>query len=128
MEKLPLLCHRGAVAAETKQVTFLPQPLKDGSGFTVLITWPNGRTQKVGDFRTLEAAWRWIDTDANQWDARFTRLPTRQESIWFLKVFALAWLAALLLGFLLAHFYGAPPGPNCPPLMKNSDDCSHPRF
>ncbi len=125
---MPRPCHRGVVAAESKQVTFSPQPLEDGSGFTVLVTWRNGRTQKVGDFRTLEAARRWIDTEASEWDTRFTRLPTRQELLWFLKVSALAWLAALALGFLLAHIYGAPPGPNCPPLMKNSDDCSHPRF
>jgi len=47
--------------------TFEVRELKDGSGYYVLVTWPNGMEQQVYDFTNQEGAQFWIEHDTDAW-------------------------------------------------------------
>ena len=50
---------------QLKQVrTLRPQPLEDGAGWCVEITWSDGSVEKVGTFGCESTARDWIEWDA----------------------------------------------------------------
>jgi hypothetical protein len=62
------------------QPTFQPVPLKDGSGYKVRVTWPDGFQQDIEDLKTgappfvSEAeALDWIASDTPDWLERHPR-------------------------------------------------------
>jgi hypothetical protein len=58
--------------------TMEPHPLKDSSGWYVLIVWPTGPEQHVTGFATEAQARAWINDDSEAWTAKVTRpRPTR---------------------------------------------------
>jgi hypothetical protein len=44
-----------------------PRPLKDFSGWYVLLTWPDGLEQQIDDFLTEAEAQAWIDDESAAW-------------------------------------------------------------
>lgn len=68
--------HHAALIQRMKQADQMAQfggallvtwPMKDFSGFYVQVTWPNGRQQQVGEFKTQDEADAWIDEAAAAW-------------------------------------------------------------
>jgi len=62
------------------QPTFKPVPLKDGSGYTVHVKWPDGHQEEVQDlvtgappFVSEAEALDWIANDTPDWVARHPR-------------------------------------------------------
>ena len=47
--------------------TMTPRPLKDSSGWYVLLTWPDGLEQQIDDFLTEAEAEAWIDGESAAW-------------------------------------------------------------
>jgi hypothetical protein len=47
--------------------TMTVRPLKDFSGWLVVVLWPEGREEHVSDFETEAAAQAWIDLDSATW-------------------------------------------------------------
>jgi hypothetical protein len=48
----------------TEVVALEPQPLPDGSGWCVKVTWLDGRMETVGTFGLESTAREWIEWDA----------------------------------------------------------------
>jgi hypothetical protein len=48
--------------------TFEISESKDG-GYLVLVSWPKGLEQQLGEFASVEAARAWIEDDAPSWIA-----------------------------------------------------------
>jgi hypothetical protein len=44
-----------------------PLPLKDGSGWYILLAWPDGREEQMDDFASEEEAQAWIDDESAAW-------------------------------------------------------------
>lgn len=47
--------------------TMTPRPLKDFSGWYVLLAWPDGLEQQIDDFLTEAEAQAWIDDESAAW-------------------------------------------------------------
>jgi hypothetical protein len=47
--------------------TMTPCPLKDASGWYILLTWPDGREEQMDDFTSEEEAQAWIDDESAAW-------------------------------------------------------------
>jgi hypothetical protein len=60
----------GRMSITKSNVTFEVLQLKDGSGYFVLVTWPNGMEQQVYDFANAESAQFWIEHQTDAWLAR----------------------------------------------------------
>ena len=54
---------------------FEPHRVDHGNGWCVLITWDDGKTDKVEGFGSHSAAEAWIETESDSWEraARITR-------------------------------------------------------
>jgi hypothetical protein len=48
-------------------VTFEPRELKDGSGWYVLVTYPDGPPEHIPDFASEVEARDWIASNAQDW-------------------------------------------------------------
>ena len=46
---------------------FLPEKIKKGAGWRVRATWPNGKFENIGAFRSEEEAVRWIAKQSEVW-------------------------------------------------------------
>jgi hypothetical protein len=55
------------MANEPAKPELKPFPVKDISGWYVLVTWPDGTEQQVYDFRTELEAKAWIEHDSVAW-------------------------------------------------------------
>jgi hypothetical protein len=64
---LSIPCDEGLMMPQGKPATYETHPLKDGSGFYVRVTWPDGRDWHVNPFETPASAARWIESNANEW-------------------------------------------------------------
>ena len=58
------------MATTKDKPTFQECERKDGLGYYVLVTWPNGMKQQVYDFADREDAQFWIEHDTDAWLAR----------------------------------------------------------
>jgi hypothetical protein len=47
---------------------FEPRPIKDGTGWRVLVAWLEGTTEEVDGFATELVAERWIETESLSWE------------------------------------------------------------
>jgi hypothetical protein len=60
-----------APADERSDPTFEPQKAEDGRGYFILVTWPDGRTERLaGTFKDETAALDWIRVGARTWIAQ----------------------------------------------------------
>jgi hypothetical protein len=48
------------MAEDTSRPALRVRPLKDGSGWYVEMTWPDGRIERIGDFGLESTARDWI--------------------------------------------------------------------
>ena len=63
------LSARGILLAMSTDLApqFTPKPLKDGSGWYVLASWPNGREEQIDGFVTEAEAQTWIRDESAAW-------------------------------------------------------------
>ena len=59
------------MANTTLSVTFEPRSTGSGTHCYVLVTWPNGRTVHLGDFKSETDANTWIDRSSKTWLTTF---------------------------------------------------------
>ncbi len=56
---------------EQSNLTFEPHKTEDGTGYYILVTWPDGRTARIGGlFKDETAALDWIRLGSRAWIAR----------------------------------------------------------
>ena len=57
--------------------SFTPRPLKDGSGWYVVVDWADGDRLHVNGFRDEQEAKAWASTDQHAWlrDVRLLKRP-----------------------------------------------------
>ncbi len=56
---------------EQSNPTFEPHKTEDGTGYYILVTWPDGRTERTGGlFKDETAALDWIRLGSRAWIAR----------------------------------------------------------
>lgn len=74
LSNLPGAPLQGYVAGgEAAMPKFEIKPLKDHSGFYVLVTWPEGQAEHVNGFQSEAEADAWITNDTATWLARHPR-------------------------------------------------------
>ena len=59
--------HNVSVATTKPRVLFEPMPMKIGSGWYVLVTFPSGVSHRLGGFKTEEEARIWIACKSAAW-------------------------------------------------------------
>ncbi len=52
---------------QQQEPVFEPVELKDGSGYFVRVTWPDGYEQQINDFADEQEARTWIDEKSPHW-------------------------------------------------------------
>ena len=50
-----------------QEPSFRPRELTRGSGWYVLVTWPNGEAEHVSGFTSVVEAKDWIETQSRSW-------------------------------------------------------------
>jgi hypothetical protein len=58
------------MAPTISRPTLIPRELQDGSEWYVLVTWPDGRSEHVGEFASEPDAKIWIITKSAAWIRR----------------------------------------------------------
>jgi hypothetical protein len=53
-------------------------PLKNGTGYFVLVTWPDGQKEQVEGFSSEAAARTWIEKHSSDWLARHPKMKKRE--------------------------------------------------
>lgn len=53
--------------SDAQQPTFEAVQLKDGSGYFVRVTWPDGHEQQINEFADEDEARQWIETKGPHW-------------------------------------------------------------
>ena len=72
------LRKKGVQAADRHaQPTLRARPLKNYSGWYVLVTWPDGTSLHVDDFKSEAEAESWIEHDSSDWLSRHPKFKGR---------------------------------------------------
>ncbi len=59
------------MARKRSNLTFEPHKTEDGTGYYILVTWPDGRTARIGGlFKDETAALDWIRLGSRAWIAQ----------------------------------------------------------